>query len=127
MVAVVPPLLSAPSPKVPQVAGLGDRFHYFRGLSGRRYLFSAVGRDELADFRAAVVIIAKPAEGGRIAAQWMTVLDGFGRPAAGDRRWPPSLGAGEIVLVHLLSETDRARRDLIADLAPPPAFVALAA
>lgn len=126
MVVVLPPLLSDQPPEVPQRAGLGDRFHYFRGLSGRRYLFSAVGREELADFRAAVVILAKPAPNGRVSAHWMAVLDAFGRPTGGDRRWPPSLGAGEIVLVHLLSETDRARCDLVADLTPP-AVVALAA
>ncbi|MEJ0013963.1 MAG: hypothetical protein WDM94_15415 [Bauldia sp.] len=127
MIAVLPPLLSATSPKAPQTVGLGDRFHYFRGLSGRRYLFSAVGREELADFRSAVVIFARRTADGRLSAHWMTVLDSFGRPMAGDRRWPPLPGANEIVLVHLLSETDRARRDVVADLTPPPVEVALAA
>ena len=120
MVAVLPPLLSDQPPEVPQRAGLGDRFHYFRGSSGRRYLFSTVPRDELADFRSAVVIVARPAANGRLAAHWITVLDVFGRPSAGDRRWPPVPGAGEVILVHLLSADDRQRRDLVADLSAAP-------
>ncbi|HVY20234.1 MAG TPA: hypothetical protein VHA70_09170 [Bauldia sp.] len=104
--------------------GLGDRFHYFRGVSGRRYLFSAVARADLGDFRAAVVIVARPAANGRLAAHWIAMLDAFGRPAG--TRVLPNLGANEVVLVHLLSDTDRSRRDLVADLAPP-AVAALAA
>ncbi len=124
MVAVLPPLLSDQPPEVPQRVGLGDRFHYFRGVSGRRYLFSAVARADLGDFRAAVVIVARPAANGRLAAHWIAMLDAFGRPAG--TRVLPNLGANEVVLVHLLSDTDRSRRDLVADLAPP-AVAALAA
>ena len=125
MVAVLPPLLSDQPPEVPQRAGLGDRFHYFRGQSGRRYLFSTVPRDELADFRSAVVILARPARDGRLAAHWITVLDLFGRPSAGDRRWPPVTTPDTVILVHLLSASDALRRDLVADLSALP--VALAA
>jgi hypothetical protein len=99
--------------------GLGDRFHYFRGSSGRRYLFSTVPRDELADFRSAVVMVARRAGNGRLAAHWLTVLDIFGRPSAGDRRWPPVLGPTDVILVHLLSADDHRRRDLVADLSSP--------
>jgi len=119
MVAVLPPLLSDQPPEVPQRVGLGDRFHYFRGSSGRRYLFSTVPRDALADFRAAVVIVARPAGNGRLAAHWIAVLDTFGRPSAGDRRLPPMPGTGEVILVHLLSANDQSRRDLVADLSAP--------
>ena len=57
MVAVVPPLLSD-APKLAERAGFGDRFRYWRGRSGRRYLFTAVPPDDLDDFRSAVVILA---------------------------------------------------------------------
>jgi hypothetical protein len=124
MVAVLPPLLSDQPPEVPQKAGLGDRFHYFRGVSGRRYLFSSVTRGDLADFTSAVVILARPAANGRLAAYWIATLDASGRPTPG--RWPHITAANEVVLVHLLSEDGAARRELIADLAPAPAF-ALAA
>ena len=119
MVAVLPPLLSDQPPEVPQRVGLGDRFHYFRGSSGRRYLFSTVPRDALADFRSAVVIVARPAGNGRLAAHWITVLDVFGRPSAGDWRWPPVTGSDAVVLVHLLSADERGRLDPVADLSAP--------
>jgi hypothetical protein len=126
MVAVLPPLLSDQPPEVPQRVGLGDRFHYFRGFSGRRYLFSAVAREDLGDFRSAVVILARPAANGRLSAHWMALLDPFGRPEARDRRFPtPS--ADTVVLIHLLSATDRARRDVLADLSAPAFAAALAA
>jgi hypothetical protein len=125
MVAVLPPLLSDQPPEVPQRVGLGDRFHYFRGNSGRRYLFSAVPQDELAAFRNAVVILARPAGNGRVAAHWITVLDLLGRPTSRNRRWPPLMSADTVVLIHLLSAMDSDRRDLVADLSALP--VALAA
>jgi hypothetical protein len=119
IVAVIQPLLSAQPPEVPQRAGLGDRFHYFRGHSGRRYLFSVVPPDTLGDFRAAVVITARRTVGGRLAAEEIVMLDVFGRPAVRERRrvWAPP-GSDTVILVHLLAETEGERRDLIADLSP---------
>lgn len=127
MVAVLPPLLSDKPPEVPQRAGLGDRFHYFRGFSGRRYLFSQIERTDLPDFRSAVVVVARAAANGRLLADWITLLDPFGRPETRDRRFPQAPSSDAIVLVHLLSATDRARRDLVADLSSAPALAALAA
>jgi hypothetical protein len=124
MVAVLPPLLSDQPPEVPRRAGFGDRFHYFRGFSGRRYLFSAVSVDDLADFRSAVVILAERAPHGRLSAHWIACLDRFGRPTVSDRRWPPPI-SDAVVLVHLLSASDADRGELIADLSSLP--VALAA
>ena len=115
MVAILPPLLSDQPPEAPRRAGFGDRFHYFRGSSGQRYLFSAVAADDLADFRSAVVIVARGAPHGRLAAHWITALDRLGRPATGDWRWPPA-APDTVILVHLLSESEAERRDLVADL-----------
>jgi hypothetical protein len=97
--------------------GLGDRFHYFRGVSGRRYLFTAVARQDLGDFRSVVVLLARPAANGRLAAGWIATTDAFGRIDVRDRRLPDWPDA--VVLVHLLAETDRERRDLVADLSAP--------
>jgi hypothetical protein len=124
MVAVLPHLLSDQPPEVPQRVGLGDRFHYFRGASGRRYLFSAIPADELADFRSAVVLLARRTRGGRLAAYWMAVLDRFGRPV-GERCGWPAVPGDIVVLVHCLAKTDADRLDIVADL-DQPAF-ALAA
>lgn len=118
MVAMLPPLLSAPPPAVPQRAGFGDRFHYFRGASGRRYLFSSVTADELADFRSAVVMIARRSPDGRLSARWLIVLDRFGRPVGTPRQWPPLPASDTVILVHLLGATEQERFALVDDLAP---------
>jgi hypothetical protein len=127
MVAVLPPLLSDQPPEAPKRVGFGDRFHYFRGLSGRRYLFSTVGVNELADFRSAVVMVARRAADGRMAAHAVAVLDRLGRPCGGIRPWPPVPAPGSVILVHLLSATERARFDLVDDLAGTAEAAALAA
>lgn len=125
MVAVLPPLLSDQPPEVPRRAGLGDRFHYFRGCSGRRYLFSTVAADELGDFHSAVVILARRAGNGRLSAYSVLLLDAFGRATGSDRHRLRAISAETVVLVHLLAGSEAKRRDLIADLMPQP--VALAA
>lgn len=124
MVAVAPPLLSDQPPEVPRRAGLGDRFHYFRGVSGRRYLFSAVRPAELRDFRSAVVILARRIAGGRLAVCSVSVLDSLGRPSAGSRFGLRAIPSDTVALVHLLAESDADRRDLIADLVALPEALA---
>lgn len=121
MVAVAPPLLSDQPPEVPRRAGLGDRFHYFRGVSGRRYLFSEVPVSDLGDFHSAVVMLAQRQAERRLAAFSVSFSDATGRtPVAG------VLPAQTVALVHLLAGSERERRSIIADLAPP-LTVALAA
>ncbi len=118
MVAVVPPLLSDRPPEIPQRAGLGDRFHYFRGRSGRRYLFTAVAGEALADFRNVVAMLAEPAPAGRLAARAVVTIDGRGRIGPQpDRAWPPAQGRRVLCLVHLLAATEAERRAVVADLA----------
>ncbi len=117
MVAVAPPLLSDRPPEIPQKAGLGDRFHYFRGGSGRRYLFTLVSGDALADFRNVVAMLAEPAPSGRLSACTVVTVDGRGRisPVA-DLAWPP-VDRRALCLVHLLAASEPERRAVVADLA----------
>ena len=117
-VAVLPPLLSDQPPEVPRKAGLGDRFHYFRGSSGRRYLFSTVPAGELRDFHSAVVILARTAPSGRLAAYSVARLDETGRLAGSDRFRIRAITSDTVVLVHLLAAGEAERRDLVADLVP---------
>ena len=118
MVAAFPPVLSDRPPDFPRRVGLGDRFHYFPGRSGRRYLFSAVGRGELADFRGAVVILARRTPDGGLAGFAVTALDRFGKPTDGRRPWPPLVPVDAAILVHLLAESEADRQDVVDDLAP---------
>jgi len=117
MVAVLPPLLSDHPPEIPQQAGLGDRFHYFRGRSGRRYLFTTVPRESLDDFRSVVVILAEVQPGGRLAATAVATVDALGRigPTA-DPTWPPVADRQTLCLVHLLAFSDAERYRIVADL-----------
>jgi hypothetical protein len=114
MVAELPILLSFPSPETTVRCVLGDRFHYFRGVSGRRYLFTRIARADLADFRSAVVMLAhREPRGYRAFA--VAELDRDGRLRAG-RRWPRELPRDCIVLVHLLAERATDRGAVVADL-----------
>ncbi len=124
MVAVAPPLLSDQPPVVPRRAGLGDRFHYFRGVSGRRYLFSVVARGDVSDFRSAVVVLAQRTADGRLAAHCAMLIDPFGRPIGQDRNRLRAIPPGSVVLVHLLAEHEADQRDLVADLMPLPMALA---
>jgi hypothetical protein len=119
MVAVLPPLLSAQPPEVPRRAGLGDRFHYFRGVSGRRTLFSVVPRNGIGDFHSAVIALARRLPDGQLALYWISAIDHAGRLRNGP---VPPLARDTVVLVHLLSQTDAERAALVADFAPEPAL-----
>ncbi len=107
MVAALLPILSDARPKLARRAGFGDRFHYWRGASGRRYLFSRVPADSLADFTGAVVILAGQGSDGRLAAREIFTTTG-----EEDRPALPSVA----VLVHLLAHTDGERKEIVVDL-----------
>ena len=125
MVAVVPPLLSDHPPEIPQQAGFGDRFHYFRGRSGRRYLFTVVPRESLQDFRSVVVILAVPQPGGRLCAKVVATMDALGRfDPAGDPPWPLPGDRQTLCLIHLLAASDAERLGVVTDLTSPAMEVA---
>ncbi|PLX38572.1 MAG: hypothetical protein C0606_10320 [Hyphomicrobiales bacterium] len=91
-------------------AGLGTRFKYWHGASGRRYLFTAVAMNELDNFSNAVVLFANR----RWRALWVGATDETGhltgRPAETSSR-------DRLVFVHLLSRHERERDEVLADLA----------
>jgi hypothetical protein len=107
-------LLSDRPPEVPMRAGLGDRFRYLIGASGKRYLFTLVRREDLADFQCVVVVLARR-EGSGWRALSVADIDGDGRPTAGEP-WPPIVPHGCRVLVHLLAAGREERRVVVADL-----------
>jgi hypothetical protein len=113
MVAELPILLSARPPETTIRGVLGDRFHYFRGVSGRRYLFTAIARRDLADFRSAVVILARREPRG-LKAVTVAELDADGNLVASTRPVPATRDL--VVLVHLLAEDTADREAILADL-----------
>jgi hypothetical protein len=125
MVAELSPSLSDAAPGLARRAKLGNRFHYWRGRSGERYLFSAVPFETLADFRSAVAMLAEPTGDGRFLAWTVADIDSAGRLRAADGAWPRSMPRGTIAFVHFLAGTADERQDLIDDLfepAPAPAL-----
>jgi hypothetical protein len=103
-------LLSEDAPKPARRAGYGYRFRYWRGASGRRYLFSVVPVEALADFRAVVVMFAEPAANGRMRGRALFTIGPEGThtlPRKPDDK----------VLVHFLASTETERQRVVDDLA----------
>ena len=108
-----PPILSEEPPKPARRAGLGDRFRYWRGGSGRRYLFSLVPAEVIADFRSVVVLAAEPTADGQYVARALSVIDQAGKGAG-----EALAAAGNLrVFVHFLAANEADRRRLVDDVA----------
>lgn len=113
----------AGAPRAAEELGLGDRYRYLSGASGRRYLFSGVDLDALEDFRNAVVVIGLgegASDGGHARRVWMGEIDrdgvrrGPALPRALSRAAEEARGT---VLVHLLAGRAAERREVLEDLA----------
>jgi hypothetical protein len=122
MVAELLPILSDATPGLARRAELGDRFRYWRGRSGARYLFSMVTFEALADFRRVATILAEPTADGGFLAWSAAIIDSAGRVDALDAAWPASAPEGSVVFVHFLAESDAELEALLGDLfSPEPA------
>ncbi len=109
-------LLSEDAPEPVRHADYGYRFRYWRGVSGRRYLFSAVPSETLADFRSVVVLYAEPVAGGRLRARSLFIIG----PEGPEQAPPPKRMAGDKVFVHFLAASDAERAQLVEDLSSVP-------
>ena len=108
--------LSIPSDECPapaRRAGLDRQFRYWRGASGRRYLFSAIPSKAVSNFRDAVVIFAEADGDGNFTGRALFQV------GAGPEPDCPAPAPGEIVLVHLLSPSAASRRRTMNDLLAP--------
>src|SRR5690242_9507740 len=113
--------LALPSDDPPEPArdaGYGDQFRYWRGASGRRYLFSLVPNEALADFRFVVVLLAERSADGRLIGRSLIDVDASGWPGT---HGPPE---GGISFVHFLAATSEARVHVIEDLVAAPVRLA---
>jgi hypothetical protein len=112
------PLLSDPASALSRRANLDDRFRYWRGCSGARYLFSVVPWEALADFRRAAVILAEPKADGGFLAWTGAIIMSSGRIDRLNESWPSSPPVGSIAFVHFLADSDTELRGLLEDLFP---------
>ncbi len=99
---VVAPIRDGGVPAAAAAAGLGARFRYWSGGSGRRYLFTAIDSGALSDFVGAIVVV--------------TLRDGTaaGTTRVGVCEAGMAIADDEIAFVHLLSTT-AAGRDVVLD------------
>lgn len=103
------------SPDSARAMGLGEKFRYWRGASGRRYLFSSLPQDAVDDIVDAVVIMTAESAHGSPRIVWAGEIDGDGvrsgrlvaDPAGQRLRWhahflAPDAAARAVVLADLL-------------------------
>lgn len=99
-----------------------ERYRYFTGRSGQRYIFTKMTVADLEDCRQAVVILlpkSNPGSGKQNGNQpiWLGEIDRHGK------RHGPRLTKGKLarseVYVHLLAENAGMRRSILNDLTFP--------
>lgn len=99
-------------PTTAQSLGLGESFRYWRGASGRKYLFSLVRDSDLDDLQD-VVLIEAGLNGAEPAPTWLGEVNAEGDRVgvqvgvSGDRRRH---------YVHFLAGSFTERRDILNDL-----------
>ncbi len=92
------------APGAAAAIGLADRFRYFIGASGRRYLFTAVDATAVTDFADAVVVLLMRDGELRVLESARVASERLGTPE------------GALAFVHLLSITAGQRRAVLDDL-----------
>jgi len=97
-----------------QSIGLGDRFRYWRGASGRRYLFSLLRDSEFNDLQNVVMIEASIA-GSEPIPVWLGEIDADGIKSG--YVVGPASNAKRRIFVHFLAGSDDERRAVMLDLA----------
>lgn len=113
------PLVDGGAPRATKECGLADRFRYFVGASGRRYLFTAVTPEEIGDFAAGIMLIAHRGLKGGFAASLVTPFGGPGESQLSACRRALPVSPGATVYVHLLADTSASRCAVTADLCMP--------
>jgi hypothetical protein len=112
------------APKSAEVGGFGARFRFWAGASGRRYLFTAVTADELADFTDAVVVVARGDAGRGYVGADVADLGTTGEASAARIACRAAADPGLTAFVHLLAADAGSRRDIAADLIGATALAA---
>jgi hypothetical protein len=114
-----PAFMTAGSPDSARAIGLADRFRYWSGASGRRYLFSSVAADTLDDLAEAVLLIVVEPDGeaahGEPRLVWIGDIDRDG--VRHGRSLGPIPTERTRCWAHFLARDEEARAAILADLA----------
>ncbi|MTI18424.1 hypothetical protein E1162_14360 [Rhodobacteraceae bacterium RKSG542] len=98
---------------VAQALGLEDRFAYWHGRSGQRYLFTRVPADELEHYSDSLVLVVKKADQSELV--WSGQLDQDGQMLSAGL--PKPMPEDCVVLLHFLATGDEDRKAAFDDLA----------
>jgi hypothetical protein len=102
---------------------LGGRFRFWRGASGRRYMFSVYSSEACPAYDRAVLVGAAVEADGSRRILFIDDTGAFPEPALGRARARLAKARSKIEFhVHLLAVSPAERTALIDDLAPPPEF-----
>jgi hypothetical protein len=104
-------LRSAGAPISFDTAGIEPRFRFWRGRSGRRYLFTEVEFRELPNFRDVVLLTASETFSGDFVARSVGLW-----PLHPDQGRLVSWNSGNRYFVHFLATSIHSRRIVVADL-----------
>lgn len=99
------------SATLPEDFGLGERFWYWRGASGRSYIHSIYSPDLCPPVAGAVFVLVRNSGGVRTA----VAIGQFGTDGLRPRGMPP-LGPGDEIHVHLLAREGMAAERVLRDL-----------
>ena len=108
-------LVDAGPPKFADQCGLGERFRYWQGASGRRYLFTAMPRAEIGDIANAVVVLAERNRRGGFRGVDVCAPGDPGEPSVTDILADLSSDSRMIAFVHLLAANASERLAIVRD------------
>lgn len=103
------------APQFAERCGVGSRFRYWVGTSGRRYLFTTIDAEELSGFTSGVVLLVRHGESGEAHAVEAITL--FGRKDAARLARRLDEESSLVAYVHFLAESRNARQSILEDLA----------
>lgn len=108
-------LIDGGAPKSAEICGLGKRYRFWAGESGRRYLFTAVSAAEIADFGNAIAVLARGNARDGFAGVEVSDLSQAGEAMRLSARMAGDPGLSGFV--HLLAASAEEREAIVADLA----------
>ncbi len=103
--------------------GLGGRFRFWRGASGRRFMFSVYASEACPAYDQAVLVGAAVEPDGARRILFIADTGAFPEPVLDRARRTLAKARNKVEFhVHLLALSPRERMAVIADLASPPDF-----
>ena len=104
------------SAKLPEDLGFGERFWYWRGISGQSYIHSIYSREACPPLPGAVFVAVRQAEGSRRAVAVGRFPADFEGRSFDLAAHAPVIRPGDEIHVHLLARDNEAAARVLGDL-----------